>query len=250
MKRYKTGLVLSGGGSRGFAHLGVIKALEEKGIRPDVISGTSAGSVVGSLIADGLQPEEIFEGQASRKFFSYTKFNYFKKGVFNFNALQQTLDEIYSVKNIEDLKIPFYACVTNLNAGKAEYINHGKLTDIVIASASIPGLFKPVEINGITYIDGGVIDNIPIKPLIGKCDTIICVNLIHLNYQESFYDYKHVIKRTHDVLTYHNQQTPLTACDILIEPPEIADLPFLSNKDARKTFDVGYNYVMNSDLFE
>jgi len=247
--QYKIGLVLSGGGTRGFAHLGVIKALSEKGIIPNIISGTSAGAIAGSLIADGHSPEEIFKQQTSKRFLAYTNFNFFRKGLLNFKNLKKNLTEVYTVKNIEDLKIPFYACVSNLNEGKAEYFNQGNLIDIVLASASVPFLFKPVEINGITYCDGGLIDNLPIKPLLGKCEKIICVNLIHLKHKKHFKNSKKLFARIFDVLTYHNQKTYISECDILIEPPAIYNQPYFSNKKARETFNIGYDYVMKSDLF-
>ncbi len=244
MKKYKTGLVLSGGGSRGYAHLGVIKALNEKGITPDIISGTSAGAIAGSLIADGYTPEEIYKRQTEKRFLAYTNFNFFRKGLLNFKNLRKILKETYTVKKIEDLKIPFYACVSNLNEGKAEYLNSGNLIDIVTASASVPFLFKPVEINGITYTDGGLIDNLPMKPLLGKCEKIICVNLIHLKYKKQFKTTKKVFARIFDVLTYHNQKTYISECDIFIEPPAIYNQPYFSNKKARETFNIGYDYVM------
>ena len=244
--KYKTGLVLSGGGSRGFAHLGAIKALAEKGIKPDIISGTSAGTVAGSLIADGHSPEEIFEQQTQKKFLAYTNFNYFRKGLLNFKNLRTILEKVYTVKNIEDLQIPFYACAANLNEGKAEYFNSGNLIDVVTASSSVPFLFKPVEINGITYTDGGLIDNLPIKPLLGQCEKIICVNLIHLKYKQEFKKTKQIFGRIFDVLTYHNQKTYISECDILIEPPAIYAQPYFSNKNARKVFEIGYDYVMKA----
>ncbi len=248
MKKYKTGLVLGGGGSRGFAHLGAIKALEEKGIKPDIISGTSAGAVVGSLIADGHKPDEIFNELSSKKFFYYTNFNYLKKGVLNLNKFEEILNEMYSVKNAEDLQIPFYACATNLNDRKAEYFNKGKLTDIVVASASIPILIKPFEINGTSYADGGIIDNLPIKPLLDKCEKIICVNLIPLNRTKQFYGTKEIFKKFHDRITHHSLRTPLTEAAILIEPPGISHHSYLSNKKAKEIFDIGYNYVRRTDL--
>ena len=247
--QYKIGLVLSGGGTRGFAHLGVIKALSEKGIIPNIISGTSAGAIAGSLIADGHSPEEIFKQQTSKRFLAYTNFNFFRKGLLNFKNLKKNLAEVYTVKNIENLKIPFYACVSNLNEGTAEYFTQGNLIDIVLASASVPFLFKPVEINGITYCDGGLIDNLPIKPLLGKCEKIICVNLIHLKHKKQFKNSKKIFARIFDVLTYHNQKTYISECDILIEPPAIYNQPYFSNKKARETFNIGYDYVMKSDLF-
>ncbi len=249
MKKFKTGLVLSGGGARGFAHLGIIKALNEKGIFPDIISGTSAGAIAGSLIADGYTPEEIFVRQTRKPFFSYTKFNFFKKGLLNYKNLRKVLSEAYSVKKIEDLKIPFYACVTNLNTGKAEYLNTGNLVDVVTASASVPFLLKPVEINGITYTDGGLIDNLPIKPLLGKCEKIICVNLIYLQHIKEFKSFKQLTARMFDVSTYHNRKTYISECDILIEPPELYKQPYFSNKKARETFNIGYEYVLKSDFF-
>ena len=242
--QYKTGLVLSGGGTRGFAHLGAIKALAEKGITPDIISGTSAGAIAGSLIADGHTPEEIFIQQTSKRFLAYTGFNFSGKGLLNFKNLRKILSEVYTVTAAENLKIPFYACASNLNEGKAEYLNTGNLLDIVTASASVPFLFKPVEINGISYTDGGLIDNLPIKPLLGKCEKIICINLIHLKYKTHFKSSKQVFARMFDVLTYHNQKTYISECDILIEPPAIYKQPYFSNKKARETFDIGYDYVM------
>ncbi|NOZ35232.1 MAG: patatin-like phospholipase family protein [Chlorobi bacterium] len=242
--QYKTGLVLSGGGSRGIAHLGVVKALNEKGIFPDVISGSSAGAIMGSLLADGHSPDEIFTQQTGKKFLSYTNFNFFRKGLLNFKNLRKILKDIYTVENIEDLKIPFYACASNLNEGKAEYFNSGNLLDVVTASSSVPFIFKPVEINGKTYTDGGLIDNLPIKPLLGKCEKIICVNLIYLKYKNDFKSSKQVYGRIFDVLTYHNQKTYISECNILIEPPALYGQPYFSNKKAKEIFDIGYNYVM------
>ncbi len=245
---YKTGLVLSGGGSRGFAHLGAVKALNEKGIFPDIISGTSAGAIVGSLIADGHKPDDIFSLMTSKSFFAYTKFNFFKKGLFNLKNLQKILKKTYTVENTEDLKIPFYACVVNLNEGKAEYLNRGNILDIVTASASVPFLFKPAEINGVSYTDGGLIDNLPVKPLLGKCEKIICVNLIHLKYKKQFRNTKQVLGRIFDILTYHNRKTDISNCDILIEPPSLYGLPYFSNKKAKETFDIGYNYTKKLNI--
>ncbi len=241
--KYKTGLVLSGGGTRGYAHLGVIKALAEKNIYPDIISGASAGALAGSLIADGKSPEEIFKKLTSKKVLSYTNFNFFRKGILSYKNLKKFLKEFYSVENIEDLKIPFYACVSNINEGKAEYVNSGNLIDFVTASASVPFMLKPVEINGISYTDGGLIDNLPIKPLLGKCEKIICVNLIHLKKIKSFKNSKQVYGRYFDILTYHNQKTYISECDILIEPPDLYGKPYFSNKTAEEIFNIGYNYA-------
>jgi NTE family protein len=169
-RRYKTGVILSGGGARGFAHAGILKALNEAGIYPDVISGVSAGAIVGAFYADGFSPVEIFKiFSQNKKFFNYAKISVPKSGLFRTIGLEENLSENLRAKTFEDLKIPLFIAATNMNIGKIEYFNSGDLVDKIIASASIPVLFHPVEIEDNYYADGGVIDNFPIFPIIRDC---------------------------------------------------------------------------------
>lgn len=131
MKKYKIGIALGGGGARGFAHLGVLKALKERGIKADIISGASAGSIVGGFYADKKSPEEIFKIIKEKGFFKYTNFNIPKTGLVGLDGLEKQIDEDLSVENIEDLPIPFIAAATNLNAGEvAYYVMNADLTAI------------------------------------------------------------------------------------------------------------------------
>ncbi len=134
MKKYKTGLVLSGGGTRGFAHLGVIAALYEKGIKPDVISGTSVGSLVGSFIANGRTPEEIMQIFGKGWLFKYTKLHFPVDGLLRLDGLKEMIQKNIPIRNIEDLKIPFYIAISNMNKGIVEYKNSGPLDETVLAS--------------------------------------------------------------------------------------------------------------------
>jgi len=248
MKKYKIGLALGGGGTRGFAHLGVIKALKEKGIEPDVISGVSAGAIAGSLIADGKSPEEAFDIIRSKGFSEYTRMRFPRKGFFSLDGLRNELNKSLLTKDIENLIIPFYAGVTNFSKGIAEYKNKGILVDFVIASASIPVMFEPVKINGELYVDGGLLDNIPFKPLQKICDKIIAVNLVPVLSTENVKGMKHIIGRTLDMAMNCKLPQIKEVVDLLIEPPKLRHHAFFSTKNAKEIFNVGYEYVMNLDV--
>ena len=169
-KKYKIGLVLSGGGARGFAHLGVIQALNEAGLFPDVISGTSAGAIIGSLYADGYTPAEIMKMVNSNSRLSYIRPTVPREGLLQISGIVRILRDNLRAKNFEELKIPLYVSATDLNNGKIVYFSKGVLIEKIIASASIPVLFKPVVIDNIHYVDGGVLDNLPVRPIEKECE--------------------------------------------------------------------------------
>ena len=132
-KKFKTGLVLSGGGTRGFAHLGAIAALKEQGITPDIISGTSAGAIVGAFIASGKSPEEVHKLLKMGGFFRYTKMHLPVDGLLRLDGLKEVLEKEISYKTVEELPIPLYITVSNLNKGVVEYLNEGPLSETVLA---------------------------------------------------------------------------------------------------------------------
>ncbi len=162
-EKYNIGLVLSGGGARGFAHLGLMQALNEAGIFPDVISGTSAGALAGVLYADGYTPREILHLMNTGSRLDFMRPALPREGLLQIGGIIKILKSCLRAKTFEELKIPLYVTATDLNNGRAEYFSSGILLDPVIASASIPVLFQPVMINDIYYVDGGVLDNLPVK---------------------------------------------------------------------------------------
>jgi len=248
MKQYKIGLVLGGGGSRGFAHLGVVKALEEMGIKPDVISGASAGSIAGSLLADGKTPEEALEVVKNKGFFQYTSIRIPRSGFFSLKGLADQLRNTYSVKKIEALKIPFYVAVTNLNKGKIEYLHQGPLLRSVIASSSIPVLFEQVKIGDNYYVDGGLLDNLPHKPIKSICEKIISVNLIPVKETSNVRGMKNVISRVLDLAVNLTIQKAREESDLFIEPKALMPYGYLSNKKADEVFKIGYDHVMKMKI--
>ena len=159
-KPYKLGLVLSGGGARGFAHAGALQALEEVGLKPDIIAGVSAGSVVTAMYASGMAPEEIVKVFADAKFGDFAELGVPRDGFFSMDGFKKFLKKHIPFERIEDLPRPAVICATDLDNNKPVDFTEGPLFDCVAASCSIPIIFKPVRINGITYVDGGVLANL------------------------------------------------------------------------------------------
>jgi NTE family protein len=240
MKKYKTGLVLSGGGTRGFAHLGVIAALYEKGIKPDVIAGTSAGSIVGAFIASGKTPEEILAIFKKGWFFSYTKLQLPVDGLMKLDGLKEVIQKNIGTKNIEDLKIPFFITVSNLNLGTVEYRNKGNLSKAILASSSIPVIFSPVELDGNLYVDGGLMDNIPVEPIKNDCEKIIVSNISPLNPKENLKNLIQITSRTFYMTVNANMKAVQQHADLFIEPEGIDNYDILSLSHADELYELGY----------
>ena len=193
-KKPKIGLVLSGGGAKGFAHIGVLKVLEEAGVKIDFIGGTSMGAVVGGLYASGYnaaQIDSIFQAtdfnellndfipRTSKNFYEKRNdelyalvlpFNKFKigipealsSGIYNYNLLSRLTRNVRHIKDFNELPIPFLCIGTNIETGKEVLLNEGNLAQAIIASSAFPSLFAPVEIDGKLLVDGGVVNNYPI----------------------------------------------------------------------------------------
>jgi len=238
--KYKTGLVLSGGGTRGFAHLGVISALYENGIKPDVISGVSAGAIVGAFMAAGKSPEETMEIFSKGWFFSYTKPNILVDGLLKLSGLKEVIDKEIEYKRIDDLSVPFFIAVSNLNKGTVEYRNSGPLCQTVIASSSIPVLFPPIEIENQFYVDGGLMDNIPVEPIKNDCERIIVVNISPINPKESFKNLIKIASRTFYMSVNANLAKVRKYATIFIEPEGIDNYEILSLSHAAELYDLGY----------
>lgn len=244
----KIGIALSGGGVKGFAHLGVLKALAEKGIKPDLLAGVSAGAIVGSFIAAGKSPAEVMELINENDFFDFAKLSLPDKGIFTLENMTKNLEKSLKIKTFEELKIPFYVGAANIEKARMEYFNQGELIKIIQASASIPVLFSPVKIKGDLYVDGGLFENLPVKPLIDKCDKIIVVNVMPVNLDEKIESITDMAVRTFQLKTIVNAEELRKKADIYIEPPGIDKYNILNTKYSQELFDLGYNYCRNLDF--
>lgn len=243
----KIGLALGGGGSRGFAHLGAIKALEEKGIKPNVFSGTSAGSIVAALLAIEKTPDEIMDIMKDIKILDASQITLPVDGFASLHKLGTKLDEILDGKDFSDLKHKLYICASNLNTGKVEYICNGNVAKAIQASSSIPIIFTPVEINDQLYVDGGLLDNVPIMPLIEECEHIIAIDIMPVKTVEKVDGISEIIVRMFQ-MGVAMQSDEKEHCDVLIKLEELSEFNILDTNHNQEIFDIGYNYVKNMDI--
>lgn len=239
-KKYKCGLVLSGGAVRGFAHAGVLKALNEGGIYPDLISGASAGSIVGALYADGHSPDDILGMFADKSLYKFLEFIVPSRGLLKITGLYKELIKELRAKVFEDLKIPLYVTLTDMNHAKAVYISKGELANHVIASCTIPGLFTPVIIDGTTYVDGGVMNNLPLEPIAHQCEMLIGVNSNPIGYQEEFSSMIKLTDRAIHMIIESSILEKKKRFDLFIEPAKLNRYGLLDMAKGREMFDIGY----------
>lgn len=250
--KYHTGFVLSGGGARGFAHLGIITALFEMGIKPDVISGVSAGAIVGAFISSGKTPQETHQILKKGNFFRYTAMTIPINGLMKLDGLQKLLDREINFKNIEDLPVPMYIGVTNMTDGFTEFRNKGPLSKTIMASSSIPVLFSPVEINDKLYCDGGLLENIPVEPLLGNCNRIVVSNISPLQKPAEIKNLVQMVIRTFHLSIHSRIKQAKNHADLYIEPEQLTHFDLLSVGQADDAFEIGYKAVagMDEKLFE
>ena len=236
----KSGLALSGGGIRCIAHLGILKAFEENNIRISIISGTSAGAMIGALYSHGYRPEFILEKIISTRFFKILRPSWSMQGMLNMDKIGDLLAELLPENDFSALKIPLIIAVTNLKKGITEYFDSGKLIMPILCSSCIPVVFNPVQFNGNLYIDGGILNNLPAQPLTSRTDFIIgshC-NPIDDNYERR--GFKTLIERTMLMAINGNVKISKPLCSILIEPSELKKFGGFELNKADKIFTIGY----------
>ncbi len=243
-KKYQYGLVLSGGGTRGFAHLGAIKALEENGIKPDIVSGVSAGSIIGALYADGQEPEKIMEALISKKLLAFVKIIFPRKGLLKMSGFERTLRGSLKAKRFEDLEIPLYVHAVNINTVKYTRFDKGDLVQAVKASSSIPVVFPPVDIDGHQYLDGGIVNNFPVEPLTDICEKIIGINVNPVGEAYHINKLSTIAIRSFHLSMRNHAESRRDQCDIYIEPDEVQDYGILDLKSAETVFKAGYKSAL------
>jgi NTE family protein len=243
-KKYEYGLVLSGGGARGFAHIGAIKALHENGIRPEIISGVSAGAIVGAFYADGHEPEEILTFFSGTGLFRFFQMQLPKRGLFRISGLGKIMKKHLRSQTFEELKIPLYVTLCDLNHGESVFVNAGSLKKTVLASASIPGLVSPMLIDGITYVDGGVLNNLPIKPIKDQCESIIGIHVNHTSYVKDIQSIASIIERSFHLSTSRNIKMKSRECDIFIEPEKLSEFGIMDVGKYQTIYQIGYEKTM------
>ncbi|KUF41927.1 patatin [Myroides marinus] len=247
----KIGLVLSGGGYKGIAHAGVLQFLDEQNIRPNYIAGTSAGSIVSSLYAAGIKPQEILTFFKSVNLFNWQHFTLKKAGLIDVNTFDKYLNKVFGDKTIGELNIPVYINATNIVTGEQQiFKKKTRIVDAVLASSAFPGVFSPYQIGDKIYSDGGILNNFPIDVIKKKCDLIIGVNVNPLQQvqAENFTSIRAVTVRAYELMTTMQNAKGGQLCDWLIEPKELTLYSTFerSRKKMDEIYELGYNTAKES----
>ncbi len=239
-RQKKIGICLSGGGSRGFAHLGVLQALLEKNINIGHISGASAGALVGVFFAAGYAPKDILSIFKEKKVWDAVRFSPSKMGIFDLSKLEKEILNLIPHNDFSQLRIPLSVCVSNIGKGVPEHLQNGDLAKAVTASSAVPVFFKPVKINGDLYLDGGLMNNLPIKPLRKTCDYIIAVNVTPFEKRLPVKSVKSIILKSIYIAVENQTKEKAKKADWLIEPEGIIRFDGFKLKEADKLFELGY----------
>lgn len=234
----KWGLSLSGGGARGIVHVGILQAFENHGFKPVCVSGTSMGAIVGALYAKGMKPREMMDLLSSKSFLQMFRFKASLSGLLEMSYLKEVMSK-HLPETFEELEIPFFAAATNLTRYELRIFYSGPLYEAVVASASIPVLFAPVEIDGEKYVDGGVIDNLPVEVCRNYCDRILAVEVNLGKFSENLNNMRGVATEVFHIVVDRSSQNGLEKADAVIRPeldPSFKLLDFSRNEEL---FEIG-----------
>ena len=236
------GIALSGGGARGLAHIGVIAALEEHGIIPSIVAGSSMGAVVGALYAAGKTPAEMLDIAKNRKLYSLFDWPLPKRGgMLTLKALRDVLEQNLPEDSFKSLKKELFISVSNITEGIPEIISKGSLVQAVVASSSIPIVFEPQVINGNTYIDGGFFNDLPADPLVGRCRKIIASHVNYNGPDSELTSMRSIAERIYRLAIYQHVRKNFDQCDYIIDPPELRQHGIFDFKHIDRLYEIGYS---------
>ena len=239
-KRNNLGLVLSGGGARANAHIGVLQALNENGIYPTHISGSSAGALIGALYCSGYSPKEILELAKSYEFLKIFKIGFLNKGLTEMTRLRKFLNK-HLKDDFNALNSPLYISVTNLNSGEYEIISKGNLIDFILASCAVPLLFKPIKINNSLYVDGGLTNNFPVEPLLMSCSKIIGVNVSSHNEKPKIIGLIEITERCLQLSVWNTVKDRINKCDVVVDIDTAFNYSMFSIKKSEELYKIGFD---------
>jgi NTE family protein len=240
------GLVLSGGGVRGVAHLGVLKLLEEMGLRPSFISGTSAGALVGALYAAGHPINAIFEAFKETPLLKVANFTHRKPGFIDIEKFMQKLEEYFPGNSFESLKIKLFVTATDLIHGQSKTFHEGELIKPVLASCAVPVVFTPVKIGPTLYTDGGALNNFPTEPLNGRSDITIGVNVHPLKdtQAENIRSALSVMERIFHLTVHYQSVQKYHLCNVVIVPQGLAGIGTFERGRFEEIYEMGYQAAL------
>lgn len=238
----KIGLVLSGGGMRGVAHIGTIKALEEQGIFPTHIAGSSAGAIVGALYAYGYNWKDMLTFFKGIQILDIKKYAINKPGFLDTEKFYSNFNAYLKNDDFSFLQKKLIITAANIITGKLKTFDKGELIKPVLASAAFPGLFAPVKIDDSYYVDGGSLNNFPVELLKKKCDVLIGVYVNGMDVIP-FKELKHihqVVERAFKLKSVKEDLKKFNTCDLVIYPKGLSRFGLFDKKHLEDIFEIGY----------
>ena len=220
----RIGLALGGGAARGFAHVGVIQVLEEAGIKPDLVTGTSAGSLVAALQASGRtgsQLQRIADTMDEATFADWT-LPLFSRGMLRGDALARYVSQQVGGRRIEDLPLPLGIVATDLHSGQAVLFQRGDIATAVRASSAVPGLFQPVPISGHEYVDGGLVAPVPVRQARQMgAELVIAVDISQVPETNTPGDVFQILMQTFTIMSKSINTLELRGPDLVVVRPAL-----------------------------
>jgi NTE family protein len=234
-------LVLSGGGSRGIAHLGIVSALLEIGVVPTAYSGTSAGAVAAAFLCNGYHPEEILTFMLAQKPIRLAS-TAFSSGLLSTRKLEKFFDKLLPAA-FEDLKLPLAVVATDLISGTSITFSKGDLIPVLGGSCAVPGLFRPVTYGNYMLVDGGLLNNMPIEAIPEADGKLIGVHVNPVSTVEPPPSAFRILERSFHLGVYSNTMHRALLVDCYIEPPALAQYRVFDFSNIRQVYMTGYEYV-------
>ena len=239
----KLALVLSGGAARGAFHLGALACFDDENIKFDAFSGSSIGALIASSYLSGVKPREQLEIYKSNEFRKNIKINPYLNSFFKFNLKSEIANRLIKFDKIEELNKPLFICTFNFLNKQINYLNEGDSFKLCEASCALPILFPSVKIGSRKHIDGGLVDNLPIKPLLNQDYKIVSIDLLprqkKKNLKKTFNLIK-IVKRKIFKTWHKNMDFSIANSDIYITSLELRKFSMFSFKDLDELFDLGY----------
>ena len=238
----KIGLVLSGGGVRGMAHIGVIKAMQEFGLEAQLVAGSSVGALVGALYANGTPIMDMLRFFKETPLFKYNFLSIGKPGLLDTDRYEAIFKAYFPHNTFEGLKKELYVVATNLEKGEELFIHKGELIKPLLASAALPPVFSPVSYNGSLFADGGIMNNFPLEPIRDKVDFVIGSNVSivsELN-KKNLTNSLQLTGRVTGLMIYAINREKIKKCDLVIESKSLEHIGILDRKGIEKAYAIGY----------
>ena len=238
-------VVLSGGGARGIAHLGVLAALDELGLPVGALAGASSGGIVGAFYAAGFAPREVLRLLQATSIPRLTRPAFGRKGLLGLEAVGQLLARhLGAAVSFEDLARPLTLVATDLEAGESVYFSRGPLVPPLLASSAVPVVYRPVEYQGRQLVDGGLLNNLPVEPLLALGAPIVGVHCNPINREARLPNLRRVMERTLQIALSANVTARKAQCTLLLEPPRLQQYRPLDFRKAPELFEIGYRYTL------